>query len=142
MKNNKIFFLIFILAVSLYAANSGDSEGLTNLNQAGASAKTTAVKAFQNWKWIFAFIPLGVAGGAAFTMNHYIEKKEEQNGGQSEPKASKYFKIVISSIIAIVVCFIIYGTFGSTFGGMGYWQTWDTLVIQTFKEFMGVTNGQ
>lgn len=139
MKNNKIFFLIFILAASLYAAN-GDGEGLSNLNQAGASAKTTAVKAFQNWKWLFAFLPLGLAAAAGFGMNNYIEKKEEQNGGQSEPKATKYFKIVFAAIIAIVVAFILYGTFGSVFGGMGFWETWDTLVIQTFKEFMGVAN--
>ncbi|WP_172198988.1 hypothetical protein [Campylobacter sp. RM16188] len=134
-----ILALIALTAVEAFAAGGGANpagEGLTKLNEAGKGAETTVIKTIQNWRWIFALLPFGLGFFMAFRIKGYLEQKDEQSNGQTEPKASRYGKIFASFIAGIVVCFILYGIFGSVFAGKEFMQMWDYLVMDFWKQLV------
>lgn len=134
-----ILALIALTAVEAFAAGGGANpagEGLTKLNEAGKGAETTVIKTIQNWRWIFALLPFGLGFFIAFQIKGYLEQKDEQSNGQTEPKVSRYGKIFAGFIAGIVVCFILYGIFGSVFAGKEFMQMWDYLVMDFWKQLV------
>lgn len=86
------------------------------------------ISTFKGWLWIFAFLPFGLAIFAVVKTKEYLEAKDEQSNGQSEPKVSRYGKMVLAFVVTVLVCYIVYGLFGMVFAGDGFGDMWGKLV--------------
>ena len=136
-RNNNFFMFGFaVLMLCVFAPNalSDAGEGLKELNTAGEEGRTTFVNAIKGWKWVFGILPFAIAIGIAYKVKDYLEQKDEQAGGQTEPKASRYAKIVAAFIAGIIIMFILYGIFGLVFAGQTEFSAgWRIFVTDFWK---------
>lgn len=138
-----VFAILAFFAIDTYAGGGGTnyaSEGMKNLNEAGESSKTVVVKTVQNWRWLFALLPFAVGILISLRIKNYLDQKDEQSGGQSEPKVTRYGKMVLGLIGGIVIMFILYGVFGSVFAGQDFMHMWDYFVMDFWKEVLQGSN--
>lgn len=131
----KILVLLFALAIGAVAGTTGSSE-FTQFNTAGTQASDVIISGITAWTWIFAFIPFGFAIFIAFKFNEYLNQKDEQSGGQSEPKVSRYGKVILVGAAAIVIAYILLGLFGKVFAGMEFSDTWRIFVTDFWGKIL------
>ena len=129
----KKFFLIMafflIGAVGLFAA-----ETFENFNNAGDSAQNVAISGMQSWKWLVGFIPVGLGTFCAFKLNEYLNQKDENNNGQTEPKATRYLKVFAAGIIGTLISYMLLGLFGLVFAGKSFSETWEAFVTSFWSQ--------
>lgn len=140
MSRKLMFLLVCLVGFTSVLFGDDGSQGLQSLNNAGATAQTTVVKAVEGWRWLLGIVPLGVAGFLAFKMKEYLEQKDEQSGGQSEPKFSRYGKIIAAFIGGIVITYIVFGVLGTVFANKGFGDMWELLVVDFWKQIFGGAN--
>ena len=79
-------------------------------------------------------MPFAVAWFIAYKVKDYLEQKDEQAGGQTEPKPAGYAKIVAGFIAGIIIMFILYGIFGLVFAGQTeFAKGWEIFVTDFWK---------
>lgn len=143
---NKILVLFLIVSIVLASdvfgnPQQGGGQGADDaLNEAGRRAKGTAVGAIQSWVWLAGFIPFGVATWVTWKLKEHLEQKDEQAGGQTEPKASRYIKLIGAFIIGVIVTYILLGVFGMVFAGKGYAETWKFFVTDFWGKILTDNN--
>jgi|GEM_PF-2218299 hypothetical protein len=134
-KNLMVFGLVLafgIFAPDAFAGVSG--QGLKELNTAGQEGRDTFVLAVKGWKWVFGILPFAVAWFIAYKVKDYLEQKDEQAGGQTEPKPARYAKIIAGFIAGIIIMFILYGIFGLVFAGQTeFAKGWEIFVTDFWK---------
>ena len=130
-KNLKRYLILFaILALGAISAHANFNE----FNQAGSNAQDVAVEGIKAWTWIVGFIPLGFGIFSAFKMNEYLNQKDESGGGQTEPKATRYAKVLGAGIVGVLIIYMLLGLFGMVFANKSFSETWDTFVIQLWSK--------
>ena len=126
-KHKKLFLARGLLFLFASAAHAGIMSG------AGEGARDEVVTTIKGWQWLFAFLPFGVGIGLVLATKNYLEAKDEQSNGQSEPKASRYFKLILAFIVGVIAVYIVYGVFGMAFANKGFGEMWDELVTDFWK---------
>lgn len=122
-KNRWLFSVV--LMVSLFAISAEAAQGTNfqnNLTGAGDEAKSATIAAMKSWLWLLGLLPLGVAGFITLKVKDHLEQKDEQGGGQSEPKWSRQLKLVITFIASVIICYVLLGIFAKVFAGVGFEQ--------------------
>ena len=137
---NKILVLFFIVSIVLASDVFGNPGGNNAQNQAlseaGEQAKGTVVGAIKSWIWLAGFIPFGIATWVTWRLKEHLEQKDEQAGGQTEPKASRYIKLIGAFIIGVIVTYILLGVFAKLFAGKEYEDSWNFFVRDFWKQII------
>lgn len=131
MKKSFILFLIVgLMSVELFA------NGLTGLNAGGTKTQESVLEFMNAWKFIFAFVPMGVGGYLFMKTNEYITNQEKTNA-QTEPSWVKRGKCVMGFFAGVFLVFIVYGVAGLMFGSgtAGFMGTWNSLVTSFWSQF-------
>lgn len=130
-KNRWLFSIILMVSLFAISAEAAQGQGTfqNNLTGAGDEAKSATIAAMKSWLWLLGLLPLGVAGFITLKVKDYLEQKDEQGGGQSEPKWSRQLKLVITFIASVIICYVVLGIFAKVFAGVGFGQTWDKFVV-------------
>lgn len=125
-----IILMVSLFAISAEAAQGGQGGAFqNNLTGAGDEAKSATIAAMKSWLWLLGLLPLGVAGFITLKVKDYLEQKDEQGGGQSEPKWSRQLKLVITFIASVIICYVVLGIFAKVFAGVDFGATWDKFVV-------------
>ncbi len=127
----KIFWTIitFFLMQPVVYAGSFD-----NFDKAGGDAKDVAVSGIQSWIWVIGFIPFAFGIYSAFKMNEYLNQKDESGSGNTEPKVSRYGKVLGAGLAGVMIVYILLGLFGLVFAGKDFGETWDALVVNFWTQ--------
>ena len=135
---NKLLVLFLIVSIVLASDVFGNDEPGAKgaLNEAGKEAKGTAVGAIRSWIWLVGFVPFGVATWVTWKLKEHLEQKDEQAGGQTEPKASRYIKLIGAFIVGVIVTYILLGVFGKVFAGVGYEESWNFFVKDFWEQIL------
>ena len=135
-----VFFLIvsIVLASDVFGTPGQGGNNAQNqaLNEAGEQAKSTAVGAIRSWVWLVGFVPFGIATWVTWKLKEHLEQKDEQAGGQTEPKASRYIKLIGAFIIGVIVTYILLGVFGKIFADQDYAVSWKFFVEDFWKQIL------
>lgn len=129
----KVLLVVLALVISsatLFAAG----ETFSNFDSAGTDAQSVAISGMQSWKWVVGFIPLGFGLFSAFKVNEYLNQKDESGGGQTEPKATRYAKVLGAGIVGILVIYILLGLLGAVFADKTFTETWKTFVVDFWSQ--------
>lgn len=132
---NKIF--IVFLGFLFFAASLYGADGLESLNDAGTTARDTVTGAIRSWNWIIGMIPLLLSAYATWKLKEYLETKDEQAGGQTEPKFSRYLKLIVAFVGMIVIVYILLGLFGAVFAKKTFGEMWENLVVPFWTLILG-----
>jgi len=100
-----------------------------NLQAAGGKSKNEVQTAISGWMWVMAFAPFVGALFIAYKVKEYYEAKDEQAGGQTEPKVSRYMKIVGGFIGGVLIFYILYGVWGMVFANSNFSDMWNVMVV-------------
>ena len=140
---NKILVLFLIVSIVLASdvfgipqPGGGNNAQNQALNEAGEQAKSTAVGAIRSWVWLVGFVPFGIATWVTWKLKEHLEQKDEQAGGQTEPKASRYIKLIGAFIIGVIVTYILLGVFGKIFADQDYAVSWKFFVEDFSKQIL------
>ena len=138
---NKLLVLFLIVSIVLASDVFGNPQQGNNaqnqaLNEAGKQAKGTAVGAIRSWVWLVGFVPFGIATWVTWKLKEHLEQKDEQAGGQTEPKASRYIKLIGAFIIGVIVTYILLGVFGKIFADQDYAVSWKFFVEDFWKQIL------
>ena len=144
---NKLLVLFLIVSIVLASdvfgnPNQGGNNNAQNqaLSEAGEQAKGTAVGAIKSWIWLAGFIPFGIATWVTWKLKEHLEQKDEQAGGQTEPKASRYIKLIGAFIIGVIVTYILLGVFAKVFAGKNYEESWNFFVRDFWQQIIVPAN--
>lgn len=122
-----IFTLLTLGSISAFA-------NFANFDQAGSAAENVAVSGMQSWKWLIGFIPIGFGLFSAFKVNEYLNQKDESGGGQTEPKATRYAKVLGAGIIGVLIIYMLMGLAGMVFADKSFSETWQAFVIDFWSQ--------
>lgn len=122
-----VFFILSLGAISAFAS-------FDQFNQAGDDAQQVAIEGIKTWVWIVGFIPLGFGAFVAFKVNEYLNQKDDNGGGQTEPKATRYIKVLGAGLTGVLIIYIVLGLFGLVFANKSFSETWDRFVIQLWEQ--------
>lgn len=111
------------------AGSGTGTTGFSSFNQGGSDAESSVKGGIQAWDWVIAFLPVAFGVFVAFKVNEYLNQKDEQSQGQTEPKASRYFKVLSGFIVGIMIIYICLGMFGLVFAGKSFADSWQTFVV-------------
>ena len=122
-KNRWLFSVVLMVSLFAISAETNQATNFQNsLAGAGDEAKAATIAAMKRWMWLVGFLPLGVAGIITLKVKDYLEQKDEQGGGQSEPKWSRQLKLIITFIASVIICYVVLGIFAKVFGGADFGQ--------------------
>lgn len=122
-----IFTLLALGSISAFA-------NFANFDQAGSAAENVAVSGMQSWKWLIGFIPIGFGLFSAFKVNEYLNQKDESGGGQTEPKATRYAKVLGAGIIGVLIIYMLMGLAGMVFADKSFSETWQAFVVDFWSQ--------
>jgi len=128
----KIFIFILISPVYIYAGTSDDV--FAKITLWWRSFFVTV----NSFSWIFAMLPLVVAGYAISAARKKTISESERGAGQNTAidKVGREVKYVI---IAIICLYIIYGTFGRVYADAPHFTTtWEKLVFDFWQGVLDV----
>lgn len=129
--------LLIALGLMLLCITDAFASGGGIMAGAGEGARDEVVTTVKGWQWLFAFLPFAVGIGLVVATHNYLETKDEQSNGQSEPKAQRYFKLVLAFIVGIIAVYIVYGVFGMVFAKTTFGGMWDQLVTDFWVRVFG-----
>jgi len=101
----------------------------SQLVQSGAAVKGEVTGVLQGFTWVFAFLPFALGFFLALNAYNKLVEKEEQQGGQGEPKAMKFAKVFAFFVAGILISYSLYGVFGMVFMNKGFNESWGVLVV-------------
>ena len=134
LKNNKWLVTIFALfGLFVVSAFAGTAQ-LDALGEAGANAEAEAVNAIKSWKWLISLLPLGIAGFVTLKVKDHLEQKDEQGGGQTEPKWSRYLKLVATFVAMVIIVYVVLGVFAKVFANVDFGTAWQTFVVDFWSK--------
>lgn len=101
----------------------------------GAQAEAEVVTTIKGWLWVSAFMPFAVGTGLVVLTKNYLEQKDEQSNGQTEPKFQRYAKLIGAFVGGVIIMFIVYGLWGMVFmGESSFTATWNKLVTPFWEQ--------